>query len=284
MRALKTICNELDENRLCLEGEGYRIYTAPPRRVVFDAGRDSNGWHVHNLYEACVCLRGEGVFCTGQRSHLFAPGSVFMGVPGLPHEIHRTGREEMELFYFIFQPELTAEGAGSPEAQLVRGFVSAHQSVLHGCARLQAYAPLFALYPAQKVTPSFCHLMRALILECMAQLSGTQRELDAEQAVTDYILSHLGGRISVADLSRVLSVSERGVYAYFHQAFGVTPGEYLRRLRISVAKGYLSMGFSVAQAAEKAGFPDTSAFCRAFKRAEGATALDYRRRIRWQQP
>lgn len=67
----------------------------------------------------------------------------------------------------------------------------------------------------------------------------------------------------------------------FRKHFGVTVGEYLRRLRIDFACAQLASGrHSLATIAEAAGFADQSHFTRVFRRRMGLTPGAYRAQMR----
>ena len=87
----RRIENELNAESLVLETGGCRIFAQQPRWVVFDEKAPSNGWHVHSVYEACLCLRGRGSFLCGSETAAFGPGDIFLGSPGLPHQITKEG-------------------------------------------------------------------------------------------------------------------------------------------------------------------------------------------------
>jgi len=67
----------------------------------------------------------------------------------------------------------------------------------------------------------------------------------------------------------------------FHQCYGVTPGQYVRALRLDWAAAQLAASAgspapSLASLAQQAGFSDQSHFTRAFKRHTGHTPAQYR--------
>jgi AraC family transcriptional regulator len=67
----------------------------------------------------------------------------------------------------------------------------------------------------------------------------------------------------------------------FRERYGVSVGEYVRRLRLDWAAAQLSATETpVATVAAEAGFADQSHFTRAFKRHMGLTPGRYRRVVR----
>lgn len=275
MEPCRRIDNELRGESMAFSLGKYQLYTEPPHRVVFDEKNTANGWHVHNLHEICICTRGRGLFRCAGREYPFSQGAVFAGTPGVPHTISLDG-EEMELFYFIFQLELQ-KGPETPESRLAERYLSSRQVLAAPCPRALEYPPLFGVRPTGVPSPAYRHLLLALILECLGLLTQTPDPDTDEQKIMDYITSHIQEPILSRDLARLLSLSERSLYSYFQKRYAMTPASYINQARLSIAKGYLCMGFPVAQAGEKAGFPDPSSFCRIFRRLTGVTPSEYRR-------
>ena len=88
------------------------------------------------------------------------------------------------------------------------------------------------------------------------------------------------------DLTLARVAAEVGVHPSrlaheFRRSFGVTAGEYLRRLRVERAADALSgTDLSLSEVAAASGFYDQSHLTNAFKRATGATPAQYRAAFR----
>lgn len=78
-------------------------------------------------------------------------------------------------------------------------------------------------------------------------------------------------------LAEAVNVSEDYLSRVFRQELGITPWEYLTRLRIERAKELLAAGTeSVATVGARVGFPDQAYFSRVFKKIVGAAPQAYR--------
>src|SRR5690349_10300437 len=66
-------------------------------------------------------------------------------------------------------------------------------------------------------------------------------------------------------------VSRRTVVTYTRVRFGISPHEWMLRLRMREAVRLLASGMYVKQIAAILGFKQTSTFCRAFKHFHGVT-------------
>lgn len=84
--------------------------------------------------------------------------------------------------------------------------------------------------------------------------------------------------LTLAGIAAVAGVHRVHLARAFRETFGVSPGEYLRRLRVDWAARELSTGDrSLAEIASEAGFADQSHFTRVFRRIYGAPPGAWRR-------
>ena len=95
-----------------------------------------------------------------------------------------------------------------------------------------------------------------------------------------FVLAHFAERISVADMARRAHLSTSQLQREFQRLFGLTPSEYILRVRLLVARRQLEQTRdSVGQIALACGFYDQSHFTRTFRAATGLRPLEYRRRF-----
>ena len=86
--------------------------------------------------------------------------------------------------------------------------------------------------------------------------------------------------ITVEQAAAYAGVSRSHLFRLFRQAYGVSPQEYLCRLRLQHAAQLLADGSPVAQAAYSAGFADLPNFSRRFRQTYGTTPSQYARKNR----
>ena len=97
--------------------------------------------------------------------------------------------------------------------------------------------------------------------------------------MNEYIDMHLSGNLSVAELCRKLYISRFKLYSISIRSFDMGISDYIRNRRITAAKKLLTNSEKIVeQIANDTGFRDTNYFIRVFKKAEGTTPLQYRRR------
>ena len=104
----------------------------------------------------------------------------------------------------------------------------------------------------------------------------------ALRRVRSYIDSHIGERISLAELARQAGVSRFHFARQFRLSTGESPMEYLRRARIERSKGILQTGdTTIAEVAATLGFSDQSHFTRTFGRLVGVSPGSFARSDDW---
>ncbi len=95
----------------------------------------------------------------------------------------------------------------------------------------------------------------------------------------DYLRSNIGRQISIEDLANLAGLSRFHLIRSFRDAFGVTPYQYLLRLRMTEARRLLlSTNLPVAQIATRVGFSSSTQFVKMFRSMEGVTPGSLRQR------
>lgn len=100
----------------------------------------------------------------------------------------------------------------------------------------------------------------------------------AVQRMQEYIDAHLEEEITLSDLAQVSLFSPWYAYRLFRQHTGLTPADYIRRLRLSRSAVRLKRdGCRVTDAAFELGFRSVDGYQRAFHREFGCNPGEYAR-------
>jgi AraC family transcriptional regulator len=95
--------------------------------------------------------------------------------------------------------------------------------------------------------------------------------------VKDYVAANLATRLSLGELARLCSLSDRHFHRAFKASTGQTPLEYITAERIHRAKLLLaSRSLQVTDVAFAVGFANPSHFARTFAATTGLTPSAYR--------
>lgn len=107
--------------------------------------------------------------------------------------------------------------------------------------------------------------------ELPAVRTATRRDLlERLERARAHLHDNPGRAVTQAELARVAAMSQFHLARLFRAAFGEAPGAYHRRLRLTAAAdGMRGDRMSVSEAAERAGYADTSSFSHAFRRQFG---------------
>ncbi|GLO69101.1 hypothetical protein MACH17_06180 [Phaeobacter inhibens] len=101
------------------------------------------------------------------------------------------------------------------------------------------------------------------------------------QVVLDRIHADPTEPWTVEDLARLGGQSRTAFATHFKSIMGIGPIAYVTRCRVEIAKALLAdSDLSLDKIAERAGYSDTNAFNRAFKRETGSAPGAYRRSSR----
>ncbi len=103
-------------------------------------------------------------------------------------------------------------------------------------------------------------------------------------ALLERMLERPGDDWSIARMAAAAHMSRAAFCRHFTGAGGVTPAQFLLRLRMRLATQRLDAGDSVEQAAGHVGYHSNAAFTRAFKRVVGEQPGAYRRQLRAPPP
>ncbi|MQT33217.1 helix-turn-helix domain-containing protein [Pseudomonas helleri] len=94
-----------------------------------------------------------------------------------------------------------------------------------------------------------------------------------------WLQQHIQTPYSLERVAQAATASPRTLLRHFKEVEGMTPLDYLHRLRVERAKQLLEVTLiDLTEVMEYCGYQDASAFRRLFRRATGVTPSEYRRR------
>ena len=122
-------------------------------------------------------------------------------------------------------------------------------------------------------------------------LAATAREATIERGVgraprwlasaEEYLRSRIGDSVGLSELADAVGVNAAHLARVFRARYGLSVGEYGRRLRLDWAAAEIARdGRPIAEIASEAGFADQSHFTRLFRRHVGTTPARFREEAR----
>lgn len=102
---------------------------------------------------------------------------------------------------------------------------------------------------------------------------------DVFDRISEYILNNLDQNLEIEALCRRFNLSKNALYKLFHKNVGCTVNEYVTSRRMAEAEKLLrESSLAVYQICEAVGIGNYQYFCRVFKRANGISPLQYRKK------
>lgn len=101
------------------------------------------------------------------------------------------------------------------------------------------------------------------------------------ERITEYIGNNLTSELSVGSICKTFFISKNHLYKYFKISYGTTVNEYITLKRTEKAKELLiKTSEPIYSVCEKAGIDNYTYFCRLFKKREGLTPTEYRKKFK----
>ena len=109
---------------------------------------------------------------------------------------------------------------------------------------------------------------------------GQNKHSDEEiKKAQDFIENNLQRKITIDELSSLVSLGRRSLERRFKEATNNTVAEYVQRVKVEAAKKYFETSRkSVTEVMYDVGYADVKAFRGAFKKITGMSPVDYRKR------
>lgn len=256
--------------------------------------------HEHDGYEITYLLSGQTDWLLAEGEPLsLVGGCVALIQPGLPHQGLFHSIEPCELVWLVFKlpPRGTKRSAflgPSAVGAMEEGFVGAGNIVRPGTQRMQSLAKAFRDPTTARFGQPALRLawLRAVLVQFLLESyqalttarepgTGDQASPDVRRVCAHYVEEHLADPISVGQLAGLFGLSESRFFDVFRLQTGMTPGDFVVRLRIRHAqRDLITSGRSVTDIALRCGFSTSQYFARRFKEYVGTTPSGFRRRFR----
>lgn len=243
---------------------GIHIFAAFPR-------------HAHASF--CIGTVDSGVRAInkGREECVVSKNRIFLINPGEAHSCRPYGVGGHNYRIISIQPENMSRIA----EQLYQKQISHpwfEHFVIDDCAVMSKFNFLFKHITSQQEKLGIDSALLLLLSDILAHHSlpvfPLQKILKHQRAIEmscDFMHNHYNEKISLAQLSRIADLSPIYFQKVFVKEKGLSPHDYLFKIRINKATELLMKGWSVVEVAIATGFTDQSHFTRHFKRHVGVT-------------
>jgi AraC-like DNA-binding protein len=98
--------------------------------------------------------------------------------------------------------------------------------------------------------------------------------------VIEYIHANTSGNISLADMAKIAELTPHHLATLFTKATGLSPHQYVLRVRIERAKSHLTDDrSSIAEVSKLVGFRTQEHFTKVFRKVVGVTPSEFRKEL-----
>ena len=276
-----------------------------PIRIYYTRCSEVADWHTHDFSEIAIILSGSAVYETDFSTSRITAGDVLVMPAGGSHRFH--SEVDIEQFNLLFQFEkLPVPGK---DITMHPGYSSLFRLNPEYC-RKQKYYPRFRIRDAaslqyirllltaastaqeQKKTGyalsvygAFLQIIPILLenySSCVLRQNAHIPELLAD--CLDHIQQNFRKELPTALLAEKAKMAPASFVRHFHAATGMTPLEYIIKLRLEEAAILLQdPDLSIAEAALQSGFNDSNYFSRLFRKKNNISPRGYRKMLGLQQ-
>jgi AraC family L-rhamnose operon transcriptional activator RhaR len=253
--------------------------------------------HTHDFVELVLILDGTADHLLQEGGYQVSAGDVFVIKPGVPHGYGRA--RNLELVNILFDPVRLRLPLGDlallhgyhalfdlePSFRVQHRFQS--RLFLAPAARREITGLVRQLTEELRVRePGYKSMSLALLLRVVGRLSRAYSQMTkpvsqtllAINRVVSYIENHYASPLTAGELAAKAGTCERSLQRYFQRAFGVSPTDYLNRLRVKKASELLlESELNVTEVADAVGITDSNYFARLFHRETGLSPSSFRR-------
>jgi AraC-like DNA-binding protein len=239
--------------------------------------------HRHAVVEICYVASGEVTWITGEGSRMQLVGGMLSVMPpGLRHRGELDLIAPSDLYWILLDPRRTAPAARKALAPLLTGgpFVAGagagFQALLDGA--MEEMATRAPGWKAAVQARLSLVVVEALRLARGAQDAGHRAPPLPVACAARVLAENMESPPTIRDLARQVGMGPTRFHAIFRKAIGMTPRDYLGRLRLRAAKLALrETDEEITVLALRLGFPSSQYFSAVFRRHTGLTPRAFRR-------
>lgn len=238
--------------------------------------------HKHNEYELYFLAEGERYLFAGDRFYTARAGDAFLIPPGVEHRtLDSGGGEYFRIAINIPAPSMPCGLSIDDGVYFVRPSARAMSRLYSEAEEIYAASRLVGAEQSALIFGAVMKMLAALLGEPRQyeEVTVASPTLGRIAQILKYMEENYSKPITLSLLSERFFISEFYLCRLFKEYTGRTILEYLTDLRIRAARKMLrDSDAQIGTIAKKCGFGSSSSFGSAFRRAEGVSAREYKRR------
>lgn len=231
-------------------------------------------------YLIVLVLSGSGTLMYNEKFYELKPGSCFFIDCKIPYYHQSSDSDPWELIWVHFHGATSKEyyryfSVISDPALMPQAFGELKDK-LERLLDVNTHADLMAEISSSRL------IMDILSILLQDVTTSKEEQTPARQKMLQirlYLDEHYTDKFSLDQLSENFFISKYHLSREFKNHFGITPNHYVISKRITLVKKLLRFSdFTLEDIAAKAGFYDTSYLNKQFKKSEGISASDFRKK------
>jgi AraC-like DNA-binding protein len=249
---------------------------APAGSYLYEGEELITGWHFHDVHQIEYALHGVVEVETDAAHYLLPPQQAAWIPAGLGHQA--VMNSDVKTVAVMFDSHLIPDGGD--RARIIAVSPLIREMMIYALRWSIERSPGSAR--DERVSDNFFRTLAALVVEALdheAPLSLPTSDHPIVAAALAYTKAHLDS-VSVDEVARAVSVSERTLRRLFSDTLGLSWRTYVLHARMLRAMALLAAPGQAVQATSSAvGFESLSSFTRCFTQFCGETPSAYRRRV-----
>lgn len=251
--------------------------------------------HWHDEFEIIYIKKGKGIISVDLEAAVVEAGTLALILPGQLHAISRYEEDKMEYENIIFHSNLLySRHTDACSSEFLHPLFSNTISIpTFLTPDLDGYEELAACIDnADEICKSFPKAYPFAIKSQLFQFfyllfshhavsahpGKNMHSLDKMKQIIKYIEQNYSSRITIADISEAMGLSQSHFMKYFKKTMGTSFVDYLNDYRLTMASRLLlASSDSILNIAGEVGFENLSYFNRVFKKRFGMTPRNYRK-------
>lgn len=253
-------------------------------------------WHFHPEIDVLLNLKHSGSYLVGDTVADLQPGTLIVNAPNVPHALQTAESDDDDpsdpaMMVLFFSRDSLRDFLDRPEFIAVRKWLDGFRSSIqiHGETRDRIEEIMRGMQSASSTQVLLAGLS---ILDLIARSQDTASlcspayapQLRSDQAgklddIIQYVRAHLREEIRVADISKLVHMSEKTLGRFFRRNTGRSVVQYINEVRISEAcQRLLIEDKPITEICFEVGFNNISNFNRRFKQVKEMTPREFRQR------
>ncbi len=243
------------------------------------AFENQNDSHIHGECEIYLNLTGDVSFMVENTIYPVSRGNAIITRPNEYHHCIYNSNAQHKHFWILFSSDGNENlldiffDRNAGEKNLIVLPKEKSEELISICFDIAKEN----LSEAEKLAYFFKMLM--LLKEGQNEISALQSKAlpnDVMIAI-DYINKNISEKLSVKEIAAEAFVSVNTLERHFLETLHITPAEFIKSKRLTLAAEFLRNGTSVLNASIECGFCDCSHFITLFKKSFGMTPLKYKK-------